>query len=72
MLMNGRRYMEYKLVVGSHHIVENQVNELIQMGWRLHGPPSLAHIPGSDATLAQALIRDSNLQFKQDNQTGPL
>jgi len=53
--------MEYKLVVGSHHIVINQVNELIQMGWRLHGPPSLAHIPGSDPTLAQALIRDSNL-----------
>ncbi len=53
--------MEYKLVVGSHHRVENQVNELIQMGWRLHGPPSIAMIPGFEAELAQALIRDSKL-----------
>ena len=61
MLMNGRRYMEYKLVVGLHHRVENQVNELIEKGWRLHGPPSIALVPGFEAELAQALIRDSNL-----------
>ena len=49
--------MEYKLVTGEASHVAYEVTELLEDGWRLHGPPSMAMINGSSPSFVQALIK---------------
>ena len=49
--------MEYKLISGEEFEVSSKVTELLEDGWRLHGSPSMAMVPGFPPSFVQALIK---------------
>ena len=48
---------QYKLVVDSLRRCEQKVNRLLDDGWELYGPPSMAKQPGVEPEIIQALIK---------------
>ena len=51
------KIMEYKLISGEEFEVSSKVTELLEDGWRLHGSPSMAMVPGFPPSFVQALIK---------------